>query len=314
MPYQDKLHCMGQLWGSVSPEYKKEKERISAFSTLFLIHLENQAGTTRLRVNRFKISKCAPSLRRSPKEIPYLVWFTCIPPICKHTRRQTAAQCTRCPLCGWIPSWGYRPRALYSRVKTRERRQQSTCHGSQSGWKDSSLFPQSSCHTVQSCRRSFTDFKSPDIVPSITGHRCHESRWILSIYAVKVRAVKTYSERVFDGLTFSTELSEALLDADVPASERPSVHVTRCARAVINTPLPLCQMKAWKMVWSKGKKRVCPSPVVALVIWSIPCNYRDLCRPAFQDLFVSQPPVEIRSVFNSSHTEERSGERTGELQ
>lgn len=44
-------------------------------------------------------------------------------------------------------------------------------------------------------------------------------------------------------------------------------------------------------------------PVVASVIWSIPCNYRDLCHPTFQGEFVSQPPVEIWSVFNSSNTQ-----------
>lgn len=33
---------------------------------------------------------------------------------------------------------------------------------------------------------------------------------------------------------------------------------------------------------------------------SIPRNYRDLCGSTFQGEFVSQPPAEIRSVFNSS--------------
>lgn len=41
------------------------------------------------------------------------------------------------------------------------------------------------------------------------------SLWILSIYAVKVRAVKTYSEHIPDILTFSIGVSVALLDMDV---------------------------------------------------------------------------------------------------
>lgn len=37
---------------------------------------------------------------------------------------------------------------------------------------------------------------------------------------------------------------------------------------------------------------------------SISRNYKDLCRPTFQGEFVSQPPAEIRSVLNSSHSGE----------
>lgn len=42
---------------------------------------------------------------------------------------------------------------------------------------------------------------------------------------------------------------------------------------------------------------------------SIPRNYRDLCGSTFQGEFVSQPPAEIRSVFNSSDSSGGEGER-----
>lgn len=201
-----------------------------------------------------------------------------------------------------------------SRRKTRKRRQQSTCHGSQSGWKGLSLFPQSSRHTVQSCCRSLQILRVLTLSHQLQDTDVmglSESLWILSIYAVKVRAVKTYSEHIFDALTFSIELSVALLDVDISALI--CVYAHMCLRVhtqwlTLHSP---CQIKAWKMVWSK--KRASPSLVVALVIWSIPCNYRDLCRPTFQGEFVSQPPVEIWSVLNWSNTERR-GEGSGELQ
>lgn len=191
---------------------------------------------------------------------------------------------------------------LYNRAKACKRREQSTCHRSHSAWKDLSLFPQSSRHTVQSCRRSLQILKVLTLSHQLQDTNVmglSESLWILSIYAVKVRAVKTYSRHLFDVRGFSVEVSVVLLDMDVSAfvCERKSVHVPVCVHMQWLTLPSWCQIKVWKMVWSTKKKKKDTS----LPIWSIPCNYRDLCHPTFQGEFVSKPPVEIWSVFYSSN-------------
>lgn len=148
---------------------------------------------------------------------------------------------------------------LYNRAKTCKRREQSTCHRSHSAWKDLSLFPQSSRHTVQSCRRSLQILKVLTLSHQLqdTDVIClSESLWILSIYAVKVRAVKTYSRHIFDVHSFSIEVSVALLDVDVSAlvCVRKSVHVPACTRAVINTPF-LMSDKSMKNCMKYKKKK-----------------------------------------------------------
>lgn len=63
--------------------------------------------------------------------------------------------------------------------------------------------------------QKFTDFKSWHCPINYRTPMSRVSLWILSIYAVKVRAVKTYSEHIPDILTFSIGVSVALLDMDV---------------------------------------------------------------------------------------------------
>lgn len=183
-------------------------------------------------------------------------------------------------------------------VEQRHARQQRTCHGSQTRWKDLSLFPPSTRHAVQSCCRTLW------ILTVLTlSHRLQdtdvsgisESQWILSIYAVRVRTVTTYSEHIFNTLTFPHRtVSSSARHWHVRMHTQ--AHAPACARAVINTPSHYL-MKAWEMV-CRGEKGASPSSVATLVIWSILCNYRDLCCSTFQGEVVSQPPVEIWSVFN----------------
>ena len=64
---------------------KAEGENLCIFCT-FSDNLENQAMRQRgSEIIGSRSESAHPPLRRSPKEILYLMRFTCIPPICKHT-------------------------------------------------------------------------------------------------------------------------------------------------------------------------------------------------------------------------------------
>lgn len=99
---------------------------------------------------------------------------------------------------------GFGSCALCSGAKARERRQQRA-HVR----KDLSLFPQSSCYTVQSCCRGFCilevltlSHQLQDIdVTGLSGVSVNPFNSMQS-----VRAVRTYSWNLFDTLTFSIKL------------------------------------------------------------------------------------------------------------
>lgn len=252
-----------------------------------------------LIVNQFKISQCAPSLRGVLKR--YLMLFTCILPICKHRHGDKEPHNAQDASCGWIHFWGFRPCVLSSRAKTRKRRRQSTCQASQSGWKSLSLCPQSSPHTPQSCCRTLRILK----VLTLSNQLQDTDVRGLFDSICKVRAVKTYSEHIFDALTFfHRTVSGSARHGRISSRARACAgeHMCLCVHMQWLTPPSQCQIKVWKMVGRRkkgggGGVGGSPSLVVASVIWSIPCNYRDLCCSAFQSEFVSQPPVEIWSVF-----------------
>lgn len=152
---------------------------------------------------------------------------------------------------------------LYRQGKTHRRRQRRTCHGSQSGWKDLSLFPYSCRHAVQSCCRSLQILKVLTLSHQLQDTDVmglSESRWILSIYAVKVWAVKTYFRHSSDILTFfhtsvSSSAGCGCISAHVCVSvcERGQVCMCLCVHVQWLTFPSWCQIKAWKMVWSKKK-------------------------------------------------------------
>lgn len=94
------------------------------------------------------------------------------------------------------------------------------------------------------------------------------------------------------------------------------VPVCTCAWAVITTPFTASDesIKKWHEERKKKRKKengAATSTVVAWFIWSIPCNYWDLCSSTFQGEFVSKPPVEIWSVFNSFNARRAGWEWAG---
>lgn len=98
-------------------------------------------------------------------------------------------------------------------------------------------------------------------------------------------------------------MSGALCQAEMHQHVRDSLPVCTCAWAVVTTPFTASDESIKNDTKKERKKKkengAATSTVVAWVIWSIPCNYWDLCSSTFQGEFVSKPPVEIWSVFNS---------------
>ncbi len=92
--------------------------------------------------------------------------------------------------------------------------------------------------------QKFTDFKSLDIVPSITGHRCHGPIWALP-NTFNVRSQSQSSQNIFQEHLWHPQFFHRTVSSSARHG-RISIHVCACARetsahvcahAVINTPL-----------------------------------------------------------------------------
>ena len=141
---------------------------------------------------------------------------------------------------------------LHSRAKTRKRGRRSTCHGSQSGWKDLSLSPQSSRQHCAVMLQKFTDFKSLDIVPSITGHWCHRPIWV-SVNTFNICSQSQGSQNIFRAHLWRPPFFHRTVSSSANASAFVCARHTRactclCVHMWWLTLLSPCQIKAWKMV------------------------------------------------------------------
>lgn len=97
---------------------------------------------------------------------------------CKHRHEDKQPHNAQDASCGWIHFWGFSPCALYSWAKTRKR-EDGRAHVTEVSLDEKtclSLRSQVVIHCAVILQK-FTDFKSLDIVPSITGHWCHGPIW-----------------------------------------------------------------------------------------------------------------------------------------
>lgn len=151
---------------------------------------------------------------------------------------------------------------FYSRAKTRKRRKKSTCHESQSGWKDLSLF-QSSRHTVRSCCRSLWILKVLTLSHQLQGSDViglSKSRGILTMQSKSEQSKRIPAQLwrphffVFCQRTVSVSARHECISIHVCV--RLSVHVHACARAVINTPFLMSDKRMKNGMVSREKGRL----------------------------------------------------------
>lgn len=118
-------------------------------------------------------------------------------------------------------------------VKRRHAREDSRSHGSQTGWKDLSLFPQSSRRTVQSCCRTLR------ILKVLTLSNQLQDTDVMGLFK-SICSQSQSSQNIFQTHLwcphfFSMELSAALLDTDVSAFVRVCVCVWESTCACVCT-------------------------------------------------------------------------------
>lgn len=194
-----------------------------------------------LIVNQFKISKCAPSKRRVLKR--YLMWFTCTLPICKHSHEDKQPHNAKDALCDWIHFWEFRPCALY---KSKKDTQEKTAE--HMSWKSVWMKRLVSLSSVKSSHcavmlQKFTDFKSLDIVPSITGHWCHGPIWV-SVNTFNICSQSQSSQNIFRAHLwcphfFHRTVSSSARRRHISTHLCVCAHVPACAHTVINTPFSM---------------------------------------------------------------------------
>lgn len=171
--------------------------------------------------------------------------------LCVHEprREQTDKMWPRCFM--WLDScFEDLGLVLYNRATACERREQSTCHRSRSAWKDLFL-----CLYCAVMPQKFTDFKSLDIVPSITGHWCHLRLWV-SVNTLAVRSQSQSSQNIFQANLWRPQFFHRRVRSSV---RRGCISVCACvtdrrSRRTLWLTLPSwCQIKAWQMVASQKK-------------------------------------------------------------
>lgn len=125
--------------------------------------------------------------------------------------------------------------------------------------------------------------------------------WTLSIQSQNIQNI--FWVHLWHPYFSLRSVRSSLPGRDASACERQSACVYMCMSSGYHSLHSVrWKHKKWHEERKKKKKKengAATSTVVAWVIWSIPCNYWDLCSSTFQGEFVSKPPVEIWSVFNS---------------